>query len=473
MSLPRYATYRDSGVSWLGNVPAHWKVLRLKRACIVFPSNVDKHSRDDEAAIRLCNYTDVYYNEQITSDMQFMEATASTDQIARFALKAGDTIITKDSETADDIAIAAYVPDDLPGVVCGYHLSMVRPRPETAGAFVKRLFDSVYAKARFAVAANGLTRVGLGQYVLDNVELPFPPFVEQAAIAAFLDRETAKIDALIAEKERLTALLAEKRQATISHFVTCGLNPNALMADSGVTWVGIVPAHWHVQRLKTISPEITVGIVVEPSKYYVDEGVPALRSLNISAGRITTENLVYISPESNEALAKSRLHVGDLVSVRSGQTGVTSVVPSEMDGCNCIDLIIIRKPSQHCEQFLCWFFASDSALRQFASGSGGAIQQHFNIGTAMNLQVPLPPIEEQRAIADFLERETAKLDALSAEAERAVNLLKERRSALIAAAVSGQIDVRSAKPQPAQLDEVAANRARTPHRLARDPQGAT
>lgn len=220
MSLPRYPAYKDSGVDWLGSVPAHWSVLRLKYACKVFPSNVDKHSRDNEPQVLLCNYTDVYYNERITPDMQFMEATASPDQIARFTLKAGDTIITKDSETADDIAIAAYVPQDLPGVVCGYHLSMVRPREGTSGAFVKRLFDSFYAKARFAVAANGLTRVGLGQYALDNVELPFPPLAEQAAIAAFLDRETAKIDALIAEQEKLIALLNERRSALIAAAVT-------------------------------------------------------------------------------------------------------------------------------------------------------------------------------------------------------------------------------------------------------------
>ena len=175
MSFPRHAKYKDSGVEWLGQIPSHWKVLRLKHACKVFPSNVDKHSRDDEPPVLLCNYTDVYYNERITADMPFMAVTASAEQITRFTLKGGDTIIIKDSETADDIAIAAYVPADLPGVLCGYHLSMVRPRASICGAYVKRLFDSFYAKARFAVAANGLTRVGLGQYALDNIELPFPP----------------------------------------------------------------------------------------------------------------------------------------------------------------------------------------------------------------------------------------------------------------------------------------------------------
>ncbi len=158
MSFPRYPKYKDSGMEWLGEVPVHWDVQRLKRICQVFPSNIDKKSHDGETPVQLCNYTDVYYNEKITSGMRFMASTASTEQIQKFTLRAGDTLITKDSETADDIAVAAYVPEELPGVVCGYHLSMVRPMSCAEGLFVKRLFDSVYAKGSFEVLANGLTR---------------------------------------------------------------------------------------------------------------------------------------------------------------------------------------------------------------------------------------------------------------------------------------------------------------------------
>ena len=253
MSFPRYPTYKDSGVEWLGEVPGHWEVKRLKQACHVFPSNVDKKTHDGETPVQLCNYTDVYYNDTIVAGMEFMAATASTDQIAKFTLRAGDTIITKDSETADDIAIGAYVPADLPGVVCGYHLSMIRPLADTDGAFVKRLFDSIYTKSCVAVRANGLTRVGLGQYDLDNLDLPFPPHPEQTQIAAFLDRETAKIDALVAEQRRLMDLLKEKRQAVISHAVTQGLNPDVPMKPSGVEWLGDVPEHWEVTKMKWVA----------------------------------------------------------------------------------------------------------------------------------------------------------------------------------------------------------------------------
>jgi hypothetical protein len=179
MSLLPYPKYKDSGVAWLGEVPAHWDIKRLKHICYVFPSNIDKKSYDDETPVSLCNYTAVYYNDKITASMEFMRATASTAQIAKFTLRAGDTIITKDSETADDIAIGAYVPEDLPNVVCGYHLSMIRPKSSSNGAFIKQLFDSTFVKSCVAVRANGLTRVGLGQYEIDNLELPFPPLDEQ------------------------------------------------------------------------------------------------------------------------------------------------------------------------------------------------------------------------------------------------------------------------------------------------------
>jgi len=259
VSFPRYPKYKPSGVEWLGEVPEHWQIRRLKHICSASPSNVDKKTHDGEARVRLCNYVDVYYNDVITPDLEFMEASATDEQIAKFTLRSGDTIITKDSETADDIAIAAYVPQDLPGVVCGYHLSVVRPRGQTVGGYVKWLFGSTYSKSCFAVRANGLTRVGLGQYELENVELPFPPVGEQRAIAAFLERETAKIDALVAEQERLIELLAEKRQAVISHAVTKGLDPTAPMKPSGIEWLGDVPAHWTVGRAKVDLRFVTSG----------------------------------------------------------------------------------------------------------------------------------------------------------------------------------------------------------------------
>jgi type I restriction enzyme, S subunit len=152
VSIAPYPPYRAAGTASLVSIPVHWEIKRLKRAADVFLSNVDKKSYDGEEPVRLCNYTDVYYNDVITPGLRFMEATASAEQVARFALRAGDTIITKDSETADDIAVSAYVPADIPGVVCGYHLALIRPRAGVSGAYIKRLFDSAYVKSRLLVS---------------------------------------------------------------------------------------------------------------------------------------------------------------------------------------------------------------------------------------------------------------------------------------------------------------------------------
>jgi len=232
MSLSAYPEYKDSGVPWLEAVPSSWAVVPLKHAARVFPSNVDKHSHDGEIPVRLCNYTDVYYNDRIDGHLDFMEATATTDEIRKFTLRRGDTIITKDSETADDIGRSAYVAASLPGVLCGYHLSVIRPTDRLEGRFIKRLFDTKYLKAVMEVSANGLTRVGLSQYSIDNLDIPLPPISEQIQIADFLDTETAKIDLIVGHQNtakdgpstgkaaELVRLMTEYRWALITAAVT-------------------------------------------------------------------------------------------------------------------------------------------------------------------------------------------------------------------------------------------------------------
>lgn len=168
MSFSRYPEYKDSGIEWLGKLPSTWGVARLKAAAHVIPSNVDKHSKPEEQPIKLCNYTDVYYNDLITCNLNFMGATASAGEIAKFALAPGDVVITKDSETADDIAVPAFVAEPLPGVICGYHLALVRARQGTYGRYLHYLFHARYLRSYFEVQARGLTRVGISQSALGN-----------------------------------------------------------------------------------------------------------------------------------------------------------------------------------------------------------------------------------------------------------------------------------------------------------------
>ena len=442
MSFKPYPKYKESGVEWLGRVPEHWEVRRLKRLCHVFPSNVDKKAVEGEAPVVLCNYTDVYYNDRILDGMDFMAATATDDQIAKFTLRAGDTIITKDSETADDIAVAAYVPKDLPGVICGYHLSMVRPQGGIHGAYVKRLFDSVYAKSCFAIRANGLTRVGLSQYEIDNVEMPSPPEGEQALIAGFLDRETAKIDALIAEQQRLIELLQEKRQAVISHAVTKGLNPDAPMKDSGIEWLGEVPEHWVVTRL---SHYAMVGNGSTPrrdnTEYWRDGDVPWVSSGEVNQVIVTEASefvtALAVKECSLAVFPKQTVLVGMVGQGKTRGMSALLAIDSTINQ-NVAGVVPDHRLDARLLQFV--FQAMYEYLREYGRGGN---QAALNCDIIAATVIPVPPLDEQCSISTCLAAECDRSDSLLRESEVAISLLQERRSALISAAVTGQIDVRN------------------------------
>ncbi len=448
MSLPRYPEYKDSGVEWLGDVPEHWDVKRLKRACHVFPSNVDKKSYDGDTPVLLCNYTDIYYNDTIVADMAFMAATATPEQIEKFTLRGGDTIITKDSETADDIAIAAYVPVGLPGVICGYHLSVVRPTQETDGAFVKRLFDSTYVKSCVAVRANGLTRVGLGQYEIDNLDLPFPPLTEQTQIATFLDQEAAKIDELVAEQRRLMDLLKEKRQAVISHAVTRGLNPDAPMKPSGIEWLGDVPEHWRVGKCGFYI-SILSGFAFPSMEFSEDEtDTKLLRGINVGISRLKWNETVYWRRKPGDGLHVYEMQAGDLVIgmdrplINDGMR-VAKVKETDLPCLLLQRVASLKTGSQLNADYLLGLLSSGMFVAHFSPETTGVSVPHISPEQIGNFVIPVPPVAEQKAIVEFVSTESLNFDTLTAEAQHAIDLLQERRTALISAAVTGQIDIRN------------------------------
>jgi len=210
--------------------------------------------------------------------------------------------------------------------------------------------------------------------------------------------------------------------------------------DSGIEWLGQIPVHWDVVRLKHASGGLTVGVVVNPSTYVCDSGVPFLRGVDIAEGRILLDSVQFMSEESNRALSKSTLRSGDLVSIRVGYPGVTAVVPEELDGSNCASLMITRRSERVSSAFLCLVMNSAVGKAQFTMLQNGAAQEQINVSDAVDFLVPMPPMSEQQAIADFLDRETAKIDALVEKKERLIELLQEKRTALITHAVTKGLD---------------------------------
>jgi len=211
---------KDSGVEWIGAVPERWGVKQLRHVASFTNSNVDKKVYDGQQTVSLCSYTDVYYNEFITADLQFMQATASISEIEQFSLKKGDVIITKDSEDPSDIGIPSLVAEDISNVVCSYHLTMIRTPDIDTSRFMHRVLQSHPTKAHFFVESSGITRYGLSQGAIGDLRACFPPQKDRSVIADCLDRETARIDALIVKSQRSINLLKERRAAFITAAVT-------------------------------------------------------------------------------------------------------------------------------------------------------------------------------------------------------------------------------------------------------------
>ena len=442
----RYPDYKESGVDWLREVPALWEMKRLKAIAAVQLSNVDKHSEEGQVQVKLCNYVDVYYNDFITAELDFMNATATPDQVRRFRLRVGDVVITKDSESWTDIAVPAVVAEDLPDVLCGYHLAHIRPAPGLDGRFLARQFAAIGARDQFHVAANGITRFGLGGDAIRGSLFAVPPMDEQRAIAAFLDRETAKIDALVARKERLIELLQEKRTALITRAVTRGLDPNVPMKDSGVEWLGEIPAHWELMPLKRILRRCDYGI----SESLVGSGdIRVLTMAHVQDGEI-------VLPDDGSIDAVDRtlvLESGDLLFNRTNSRELVAKVGifrgHRRDQVTFASYLVRLTARDNVEaEWLNYLLNSTGLLGMARSMALLSVNQaNLNPTKYQRLFVPMPELSEQRRIAGFAKREATRIDTLIRKVRVAIDHLREFRTAVISAAVTGKIDVREAAPR--------------------------
>lgn len=423
----------------LPHVPTGWVVGRIGNVAMAWTSNVDKHSVDGEPTVRLCNYTDVYKNELITEGLNFMEATARADQIERFQLRRGDTVITKDSETADDIGVPAFVVYEADDLVCGYHLAIVRPDPSRiTPKFLYWVMTSQTMSRQWAVLATGVTRVGIRSNDLSKASIPIPPFEVQRAISDYLDRETTKIDTLIEEQNRLIELTWERRNALVESAV-------ANVEARGT-------------RLKHYVTSVVQGWSPQCNNWSAD-GVKTWAVLKAGAA-----NGGQFHPDENKELPEQETPRPETV-VRPGHLVVSRANTRELLGSAAV--VEETYPRLMLSDKLYALTLNESrALPQYvalllgvrrwrdlieleATGSSPSMQ-NISQSDILNLPMELPPIEVQVEVVRNLQLQTTKIDTLIAETERFIELAKERRSALITAAVTGQIDVRD------QVDQGAA-----------------
>jgi type I restriction enzyme S subunit len=387
-------------------------------------SNVDKKTLDGEVPVRLVNYTDVYYGDRLTPGMDLLRASASESQVRACRLFSDDVVITKDSETPDDIGVAAYVDRTAEDMVCGYHLAILRPLADAVdGRFLYWSMVSSISRKQLSAGATGVTRYGLRLDVIGSVKLPAPPLPEQRLIADFLDAETARIDALIAKKRRLIELLGER--------LSCQIDRTVWSSDGQLT---------PLTHLVPPNRRIMYGIVLPGPD--VEDGVPIVKGGDVKSHRLNLASVSRTTHEIEAGYVRSRLVEGDIVFAIRGGVGDVEVVPRELTGANITQDVARVAPGELVSvRWLLHSLRSRTTQEDVQSRITGATIRGINIWDLGRVVIPVPDMEVQVRLA-------ARLDALTSISQRTmsmlgaqIDLLVEHRQALITAAVTGELDV--------------------------------
>ena len=424
---------KDSGVEWLGEIPAHWQLLQLSALAEINAGQSPPSSTYNDEGLGLPFFQGkAEFGERYPIAVNWCSEPQSTSQ-------PGDILVSVRAPVGD-VNITPFE------CCIGRGLAAIKVNGHSLNLFIYNVL--IHARQYLAAQGTGSTFESINKTTLRTIPIPLPPLAEQRAIAAYLDRETAQIDALIARTQQLNALLREKRVALISHAVTRGLDPAAERKDSGVEWLGEIPRHWDVKRIR-----------------HVVQTSPKKSELRYTSGELEVSFLPMPAIGEQGALDLSEIkHVGD---VYDGYTYfcdndviVAKITPCFENGKGAIarrlvngigfgttELFVLRPgPDTHSDYI--YYLTVSSRFRNIGTISmqGAAGQQRVTELFTKNYVLGFPPLPEQRAIAVYLDRETAQIDALIAKNDQLIALLREKRTSLISAAVTGKIDLRNEVP---------------------------
>jgi type I restriction enzyme, S subunit len=423
MSLPRYPSYKDSCVEGIGQVPRHWQVSRLRFVVELNPSKVEVRELPRDTRVSFLPMEAIGDDGTLKLDQ---ERPIREVENGFTYFRDGDVVVAKITPCYEN-GKGALMQGLVSGIGFGTtELIVVRPKSNSVtGQYLHYLFTSHEFRSigeSYMYGAGGQKRVP--DSFVRNYLIAYPPLSEQHLLVTFLDRETAKIDALVAEQQRLVELLKEKRQAVISHAVTKGLNPDATMKPSGVDWLGDVPSHWIVTSIKYFS-KLQRGHDLTDSER-TDGTYPV-----VTSGGVSGTHGAFMA------------HGPGVVTGRYGSIGRLFYIETDFWPHNT-SLYVVDFHGN--EPRFSWYTLQTV---DFAAHSAKAAVPGIDRNDIHVLPVAVPPTAEQRQITSYLDQAMANLDLLTTEAQRAIDLLQERRSALISAAVTGQIDVRGLAQQEA------------------------
>lgn len=436
-----YPAYKDSGVEWLGMVPEGWDVVKIKHLTSKVGSGKTPSggaSAYQDSGILFLRSQNVYDEKLELGDVVYISDEIDSEMRTSRVLP-GDVLL---NITGASLGRTYRVPLDFPLANVNQHVCILR-FGDTAG-FAAWMMKSTLMKAQIAFCQSGAAREGLNFEEIRALFFPLPPLPEQNAIAAFLDQQCAQIDSLIEKKQRMIGLLDEKRRAVITQAVTRGLDPTVPMKNSGVEWLGKVPEGWEVKRLKyiaTCNDEILPETTDEDYSFqYVD-----ISSVSLIEGIQCMESMTF---EKAPSRARRIARKGDCI-VSTVRTYLKAIAPIMFDIENLIvstGFAVIRPSDEMAPDFVKYYVQSTGFIDDVCAKSVGVSYPAINPSTLVCIYCAFPPLQEQRAIAEYLDVQCAAMDSQRKNLEKSIELLREYRASLITHAVTGKIDVRDAAP---------------------------
>ena len=442
MKWRTYPNYKDSGVEWLGEIPEHWEARRLKYIASLNDETLGETTNPDFQLL----YVDISGVDAIAG-IQHKEKLVFGDapSRARRKVRHGDVIV---STVRTYLRAIAPVVEPEANLIVSTGFAVVRPMNELESQFALYALRAPYFVEEVVANSVGVSYPAINTSELATFFVALPPQDEQRAIAAFLDRETERIDALIARKERQVELLQEKRAALISHAVTKGLDPNAPMKDSGVEWLGEIPAHWEAKRLKRLIKGRLVNGLFKKKQHF-GSGMKLVNVFDVYRDDFLVDFESLDRVEANESeQSKYAVHDGDIFFVRSSLKleGVgRSVCAFGVTEPTVFECHVVRaRPNQTVinPKFLVNFLNSVYAINRLIALSNMVTMATIDQGRIKSLEIPVPPLAEQNEIMELLEHEIGNLAVLKKRINETIAKLREYRAALISAAVTGKMDVR-------------------------------
>ena len=441
---PAYESYRDSGVEWLGDIPKHWQIGSFKRAServVVGIAEAATYAYADRG-VPILRATNIRENK-IIGDILYVEPEYSEGRESKL-IKANDLVTVR----TGNAGVTALIPNELDNCQC-FTMLISTLIHSSDSKFYCYFLNSQSSQCYFSLEGWGTAQINISVPILKELPVTLPPLEEQKAIARFLDYKTKQIDALIAKKEVLLEKLDEKRTALISHAVTKGLDATVPMKDSGIEWLGDIPEHWEVKRLKFVADQI-IDAEHKTAPYDSDGDYLVVRTANVRSGKLLFENAKYTDESVYKKWTVRAIpEEGDILFTREAPPGEACLVPKFPPICLGQRMVLFKFNQQKNNYFVLHSLYSGIANEFIQGLSMGSTVAHFNMSDIGSIPLFIPPYLEQKEIVEYLERKTAEIDAQKTKIKRASALLNEYRTALITNAVTGKIDVRQVSiPQP-------------------------